>query len=359
MTNTQTRQESTTDIIKAMIEQRMAEVQQRQLENAENKRRELEVIEAFNEDPGRFTKDQQMRIAYTANSYGVNTRGAAQNDEPTSYDKWKAGIGGAVDSLLFGILKNDWYTDERTEQYANIGRIAGAVAGLAIPGSAFGTVGKVLLGGSKGLKTMGGLLGIGNAAKVWKVAKGVDAGADTVNAVKAINSMGGLAKTTSALKNVKTLRSAAVAAAAAAKAADNTQDLINAATAAAKALDASLDAKQLMGVTGAAKAVDAISSADKFMDAFETAKSLNQVGKQVSLGKVAGLVAQDPVSHAKTAMHLQHLLRQKFDLSNPIPTSQEPDYADYRKVLEYMQMYYGLGGLGNSDQTMPIQGGAY
>lgn len=322
---------------------------------------DLRRIKAFEMNPNDFSKDEQMRLALQAHEYGLTDvpKDAARNDEPTSYDKWKAGIGGAVDSLLFGILKNDWYTDERTEQYANIGRIAGSIAGLAIPGSAFGTVGKVLLGGSKGLKTIGGLLGIGNAAKIWSVAKGVDAGADTVNAVKAINSMGGLAKTTSALKNVKGLSSAARAAAAAAKAADNTADLVSAATAAAKALDATLDTKQLISVTGAANTAGAISSADKFMDAFETAKSLNQVKKSVSLGKVAGLVTQDPVSHAKTVMHLQHLLRQKFDLNNPIPTSQEPDYADYRKVLEYMQMYYGLGGLGNPDQTMPIQGGAH
>ena len=104
----------------------------------ETKKRDLAVINAFNKNPRLYRDNEKMRIALAAKSYGVPIVEGALKDKPSVTQKAVALGGGAVDALLFGLLKNSWYSDDSTRGWADAGRIGGTAASLLMPWGAFG-----------------------------------------------------------------------------------------------------------------------------------------------------------------------------------------------------------------------------
>jgi hypothetical protein len=145
----------------------------------EEKQKKLNEINAFMLNPDNFSRDEQMRIALDAHQLGIGdaTKTAAKNDKPSTLNVAKAIGGGVLDSLLFGLLKNDWYEEENTKDIAKYARLGGDVASFLLPwgmlgGAAKGT--KALYGASKALKLGKAAAG---TAKVTKVAKAAVTGA--------------------------------------------------------------------------------------------------------------------------------------------------------------------------------------
>ena len=118
-------------------------------------------VAGFNANPRAYSEEQKMDIVSRAKQLGLDYSQGKNLDKATTSEKWTAGIGGALDAALFGILKDSWYSDQRTEKYANVGKLVGTAASFFIPAAGtIGVAGRLLGGAGKGSKAM---LGVANA----------------------------------------------------------------------------------------------------------------------------------------------------------------------------------------------------
>lgn len=137
-------------------------------------------INEFNRNPRQFSAAQKAAIVEFAQQAGLNVSQGIKRDKATFGEHLIAGIGGAADSMLFGILKDSWYSDYRTKGSANIGKLAGVAASFAIPGlgilsSARGgkaalSAGKAAYGATKGSLAASSAAAAKAAAKAAKAA---------------------------------------------------------------------------------------------------------------------------------------------------------------------------------------------
>lgn len=125
-------------------------------------------VAGFNANPRAYSEEQKMDIVARAKQLGLDYSQGKNLDKATTSEKWTAGIGGALDAALFGILKDSWYSDQRTEKYKNAGKLAGTVGSLFLPTGWIGGAGKGL---KAGLGTLGALGSVGRISKVANVAK--------------------------------------------------------------------------------------------------------------------------------------------------------------------------------------------
>lgn len=177
----------------------MAEEEERK-KNEDKMMQDLMRIKAFEMNPNDFSKDEQMRLALQAHTYGLSDvpKDAAKNDKPSTLNVAKAIGGGVLDSLLFGLLKNDWYEEENTKDIAKYARLGGDVASFLLPwgmlgGAAKGT--KALYGASKALKFGKAAAGTAKATKVAKAAvTGARASKETARLAKLARGLVGGAK---------------------------------------------------------------------------------------------------------------------------------------------------------------------
>jgi len=277
---------------------------------SEAKNRDIAVINAFNENPRLYKDNEKMRIALAAKSYGVPIIAGALKDKPSATQKAVALGGGVIDALLFGLLKNSWYSDDSTKGWADAGRIGGTLASFLIPGQGLGTVGKILFGGGKGLVAAKGALGIGNAAKVAKTIKFADNVIDAKNAV---------ARASRLVKSTRTALKAATAAGDFTKVASSADDAVNAWNAwktSQKAYKAAISAKK-----GFKYAWDA--------------------------GKAFDLVKSNPIEIANAAARLGHAY--KTESNADFDFDRTPDYVNDQRLLEWAQKmgYINNGEAGN------------
>lgn len=117
-------------------------------------------VAAFNANPRAYSDDQKMDIVARAKQLGLDYSEGKSKDKATGTEKAVAFGGGALDSLLFGVLKDKWYSDYRTEKYKNAGKLTGTAASFLIPMGSLGVAGRLLGGAGKGAK---GMLGTAKA----------------------------------------------------------------------------------------------------------------------------------------------------------------------------------------------------
>lgn len=289
----------------------------------EEKQKKLNEINAFMLNPDNFSRDEQMRIALDAHQLGIGdaTKTAAKNDkpaDPSASDIAKGMLGGFFDSLLFGVLKNEWYENERNKEWAKWSRLAGDVAGFAIPGMGLGTLAKGVRGVTKGAKIFGlgtkatkaagaALKGANSMKSMLKIVKGADGATDAIKLVKAAK---------------------------AADAANDSAKILAAAEALIKTADKATDADKLLDLasaleTGATSGMN-VGEATKLLKTFKHKEAWRGlgIGTDVGLGTIPAFARA-----GRTAYSTDKAFQDDY-----VP----PDYTDYRKLLEWWQTMQAL-----------------
>ena len=174
--------------------------------------RNIALIARYNQDPYSLSKEERARAKYYAQQYGLDTSGGDYAKNASIGRQALALGGGLLDALLFGILKDSWYSNEDTKTAKNIGKAAGLLASFLLPWSFLnatkGT--KAAIGGAKAL-TKGAKAGAGaakagkslqelfggakalstgakSAKRTAKAAKALSTGAKAIGAAKSIGS---------------------------------------------------------------------------------------------------------------------------------------------------------------------------
>ena len=124
----------------------MADIQYQNLNNMRN------LIIRANNNPRSLSKDEMDMALQYGQQLGIDMSPAMKKDKANMIENVGAGVGGAIDSALFGIIPDDWYSSYRTKTAKNVGKAAGTVGTFFIPGAG-------LLNATKGAK------GIASTAK--------------------------------------------------------------------------------------------------------------------------------------------------------------------------------------------------
>jgi len=176
----------------------LAAMQQQQMTN------NLKLVNTYNEDPASLNKQGQEMAKAIAMQYGLDTsRGDAKLNNTFGKQAFAFG-GGLLDALLFGILRDSWYSNEYTKNAKNAGKAAGLLASFLLPigilnatkgakaalGGAQALTGgaKAAAGGAKAAAKSGKTLQelIGGAKAAAEAAEGAKAGAKAMGAAKSI-----------------------------------------------------------------------------------------------------------------------------------------------------------------------------
>ena len=96
--------------------------------------RNIALIARYNQDPYSLSKAEREQAKYYAQQYGLDTSEGDFAKPPISKQALALG-GGLLDALLFGILKDSWYSNEDTKTAKNIGKAAGLLASFLLPWS--------------------------------------------------------------------------------------------------------------------------------------------------------------------------------------------------------------------------------
>lgn len=142
-----------------------ARIQQQQL------LRDVSRVEALNRNPRAFSSSEIEEILLLAQQLGLSTSRASKLDKATAVENLGSGAVGALDALAFGLIPDHWYSSHRTNKAKNIGKVAGTIASLIIPGAAASGLGQAFKVGK-------------NAAKAGKHAYGVLGGAKAAKGAK-------------------------------------------------------------------------------------------------------------------------------------------------------------------------------
>ncbi len=158
-------------------QQIMAEIQGSNMNNIRNL-----IIKAQNNPRSLSQEEMQLALQY-GQQLGIDMSPAMKRDKATLLENVGAGVGGAVDSALFGIIPDNWYSSYRTTRAKNFGKLAGTVGSffILIPGAG-------ILNASKGAKgiadTARALVKSGDALAVMQMGKGVKSMADAATVGK-------------------------------------------------------------------------------------------------------------------------------------------------------------------------------
>jgi len=107
-------------------------IQTRRITLAQQRARSL--VSKYNKNPKKMSDEETLQAKAMGEAFGYST---ARGDSKDTAGVWDAVLGfggGAVDSILLGILKDEWYTNRQNGDYATAGRIAGIVGSLAVGG---------------------------------------------------------------------------------------------------------------------------------------------------------------------------------------------------------------------------------
>lgn len=119
----------------------LAALQQQQL------LRQIAKVRNYNQKPKNYKPTEAMEIANMAQQLGLDISEGVSRDKALLGEQIGAGIGGAADALLFGLIPDKWYSSYRTNTGKSIGKLAGSLLSFAIPG----------IGALGGAKTIGGV----------------------------------------------------------------------------------------------------------------------------------------------------------------------------------------------------------
>jgi len=130
--------------------------------------RNIALIARYNQDPYSLSKEERARAKYYAQQYGLDTSDGDYAKNASIGRQALALGGGLLDALLFGILKDSWYSNEDTKTAKNIGKAVGLLASFLLPWSFLNATkgAKAAIGGAKAL-TKGAKAGT-SAAKAGK-----------------------------------------------------------------------------------------------------------------------------------------------------------------------------------------------
>ena len=107
-------------------------IQTRRIALAQQKARS--IVSKYNKNPKKMSDEETLQAKAMGEAFGYST---ARGDSKDTAGVWDAVLGfggGAIDSILLGILKDEWYTNRQNGDYATAGRIAGIVGSLAVGG---------------------------------------------------------------------------------------------------------------------------------------------------------------------------------------------------------------------------------
>ena len=227
--------------------------------------RNIALIARYNQDPYSLSKEERARAKYYAQQYGLDTSGGDYAKNASIGRQALALGGGLLDALLFGILKDSWYSNEDTKTAKNIGKAAGLLASFLLPWS--------FLNATKGAKAA-----IGGAKSLTK---GVKAGTSAAKAGKSLQELFGGAKAAKAGITLQEFFGGA-------KAAKETAEAAKALSIGAKAIDAAKSigsgAKAALATNAAVRELYANMSASQALA--EIAKAL------VRGGQIAGVTQE-------------------------------------------------------------------
>jgi len=97
--------------------------------------RKKELIAEYNRNPRSISDGELPEILAAANDRGMPTDMGRRKDTARTIEALTAIGVGFADSVLLGILKDEWYSNRRTKNHAKAGKIAGIIASLATPAS--------------------------------------------------------------------------------------------------------------------------------------------------------------------------------------------------------------------------------
>jgi len=96
------------------------------------------MAEQFNEDPTTFTDAEVKWLTDAAPQFGINISAGLAKDSAHRAgwgQQLKAGAMGALDMVLFDLLKDSWYSDRHTKTAKNVGKVLGFLGSLYYGGS--------------------------------------------------------------------------------------------------------------------------------------------------------------------------------------------------------------------------------
>lgn len=166
----------------------------------------LNLVTRFNQDPRLLTDDEAGQAVLAAQALGYNVSRGKEKDKANVFDISKAIGLGALDSILFGLIKNEAYESRRTKNYARTGRLLGLVGSIAM-GAVSGP--GIISGLSKAAGALKAPAIVGKAAKLAYSMTPVGIGStlrtapSAISAIKAANGvaeLGTLAKLTNITK---------------------------------------------------------------------------------------------------------------------------------------------------------------
>lgn len=127
------------------LNRRIAEAQQKaqlmQLKPYENAAEQEQALynmaATYNADPNGLSPSQRLYLKEMAKASGGAldiSKGMAAESKATTGEHVLAFLGGVGDSLLFDLLKDEWYSNDKTAKTAGWGKLTGTVGSLAVGG---------------------------------------------------------------------------------------------------------------------------------------------------------------------------------------------------------------------------------
>lgn len=133
--------------------------------------RDVSRVEALNRNPRAFSPREIEEILLLAQQLGLSTSRAAKLDKATAVENLGAGAAGALDALAFGLIPDHWYSSHHTNKAKNIGKVAGTIASLIMPGAAASGLGRAFKVGKSAAKAGKHAYGVLGGVKAAKGAK--------------------------------------------------------------------------------------------------------------------------------------------------------------------------------------------
>jgi len=127
-------------------------------------------IRSYERNPKGWTNNMIGQLEMLASQYQVPFRRVVP--EASIGAKAAALGGGIADSIALGFIPDEWYTDESTRKYSNVGQVGGAAAQIigGVLGAGF-TGGASLGATAKGLMTLKNVAGLSKSAAALKKAQ--------------------------------------------------------------------------------------------------------------------------------------------------------------------------------------------
>lgn len=94
-----------------------------------------EMVAKYNRNPKSVKDTEIPMVLEAAERYGYDTSSGRDKDTPGFLEAIGSFIGGGIDAVLLDLLKDEWYSNRRTQGWKGAGKIAGLVASLYTPAS--------------------------------------------------------------------------------------------------------------------------------------------------------------------------------------------------------------------------------